>query len=88
MFLLGLFALLQKQKKVSNYYFLILFFQKYKKTKKEYEAIDESLVNTNDASLYHIIIYATMHWGLAMGLSQIPMLFGILFFLLKKFVFN
>ena len=58
---LGLFVLLQKQKEVSNYYFHILFFQKYKKTKKEQEAIDESLVNTNDASLYHIIIYATIH---------------------------
>ncbi len=58
---LGLFVLLQKQKEVSNYYFHILFLQKYKKSEKEQEAIDESLVNTNDISLKYIIIYTRRH---------------------------
>ena len=51
-------------------------------------SIDASLVTTNDAPLVHIIISTKKHWGLAMGLSQIPMLFGLLFFHLYKFIFN
>ena len=82
------FGTLQKTKKGNSNWFPSLVVAKCQKPKKEYEAIDVSLVTTNAASLFHMTISTKKHWGLAMRLSQIPMLFGLLFFLLNKFIFN